>query len=315
MLMVGCTSGGSGSEQITVPSGATVSQVADSLSAHHLISSRLWFRLLARVRGADRSIHAGVYQFDHGTSTSAILDALRAGRVAAVKFTVPEGLTIGQIADLAQSRLGVPVDSFEAAAGDSALADSLGFAGPTLEGFLHPDTYFVPRGISAGELVRLMTREFDKRWQPSWTAQLDSIGLTRRQLVTLASIVEGEARVDSERPVIAGVYLNRLRIGMPLQADPTVQYALEQATGHRKPRLYEKDYLTPSEYNTYLNPGLPPGPVNSPGIASIEAVLHPAPVPWLYFVADSDGHHLFARTYRDHLRNVARVRREARANN
>ncbi|HET8650791.1 MAG TPA: endolytic transglycosylase MltG, partial [Gemmatimonadales bacterium] len=309
---LGCR-GRSGSEQVTVPAGASVSQVADSLAAHHLISSRLWFRLLARLSGADRSIHAGVYQFDHGTSTSAILDALRAGRVAAVKFTVPEGLTIGQIADLAQERLGVPVDSFETAATDSALADSLGLSGPTLEGFLHPDTYFVPRGISAGELVRLMTHEFDRRWLPDWTAQLDSIGLTRRQVVTLASIVEGEARVDSERPIIAGVYLNRLRIGMPLQADPTVQYALEQSTGHRKPRLYEKDYLTPSAYNTYLNPGLPPGPVNSPGVASIEAVLHPAPVPWLYFVADSDGHHLFARNYHDHLRNVARVRRESRS--
>jgi UPF0755 protein len=116
--------------------------------------------------------------------------------------------------------------------------------------------------------------------------------------------------VDEERETIAGVYRNRLRIGMALQADPTVQYAIALATGKRKPRLYEKDYQFPSPYNTYLHPGLPPGPVNSPGRRSLEASLYPAPVPYLYFVAGPDGRHLFARTYAEHLRNIAKVRRQ-----
>jgi peptidoglycan lytic transglycosylase G len=128
------------------------------------------------------------------------------------------------------------------------------------------------------------------------------------QLITFASIVEGEARADDERETIAGVYHNRLRIGMALQADPTIQYAIFLATGRRKSRLFEKDYQFASPYNTYLHPGLPPGPVNSPSRRSIEASLYPAQVPYLYFVAGPDGHHLFARTYGEHLRNIAKIR-------
>jgi UPF0755 protein len=158
-----------------------------------------------------------------------------------------------------------------------------------------------------------MARSFEAAWRPEWDARLDTLKLTRLQLVTLASIVEGEARVDEERQVIAGVYHNRLRIGMALQADPTIQYAIMLETGGRKPRLYTKDYRFPSPYNTYLHPGLPPGPVNSPGRRSIEASLYPAKVPFLYFVAMPDGRHRFSATYDEHLRNVAASRRAYRA--
>ncbi len=154
-----------------------------------------------------------------------------------------------------------------------------------------------------------MVQMFEQQWNPAWDARLDALKLSRTQILTLASIVEGEARHDDERATIAGVYTNRLRIGMPLQADPTVQYAIQQKTGERKTRLYFKDYAFPSPYNTYLNPGLPPGPVNSPGLSSIEAALYPADVPFLYFVAQSDGHHLFSRTLVEHNRNIALVRR------
>lgn len=295
-------------QRITVPPGATFSQVVDSLQAHHLVRSRLWLKLLARVQRMDRAIPAGVYQFAPGLSTTEILAVLRTGRTAEVKLTVPEGLTIPEVAALAV-RAGIPADSFIRAARDTAFADSLGFPGGTFEGFLHPDTYFVPVGSSARELIRMMAREFEASWRPGWTARLDSLHLTRRELVTLASIVEGEARADDERETIAGVYANRLRIGMALQADPTVQYAILLRTGERKPRLYEKDYGTPSPYNTYLHPGLPPGPVNSPGVRSIEAALHPAAVPYLYFVAGPDGRHRFSRTYSEHRRAVAAARR------
>jgi len=136
--------------------------------------------------------------------------------------------------------------------------------------------------------------------------------MSKLQVVTLASIDEGEARADDERETIAGVYYNRLRIGMALQADPTVQYAIAMKTGNRKPRLYKKDYHFPSPYNTYLHLGLPPGPVNSPGRRSIEATLYPVKVPYLYFVAGPDGRHIFSRTYDEHLRAVARARKASR---
>jgi UPF0755 protein len=154
-----------------------------------------------------------------------------------------------------------------------------------------------------------MAAEFRRRWLPEWDRRLDSLGMTRTQLLTLASIVEGEARHDDERGIIAGVYSNRLRLGMLLQADPTVQYAIQLATGERKARLWFKDLEIQSPYNTYLHAGLPPGPVNSPGIKSIEAALYPAMVPWLYFVAAPDGHHVFTRTLAEHNRAVEEVRR------
>jgi UPF0755 protein len=305
----GAPAGPGTSERVVVPPGASFNQVTDSLAAHRIIRSRLWFKLVARVKGVDRAVRAGAYEFPRDASASAVLATLAAGRTAAERLTIPEGLTVSQIGALAGQKLGLSPDSIVAAARDTTLIDSLGFASPSLEGFLRPETYLVPSDISARELVGLMARGFAESWKPAWNARLDTLGLTRLQLVPLASIVEGEARVDSERETIAGVYHNRLRIRMPLQADPTVQYAIELETGRRKPRLFEKDYQTKSPYNTYLYPGLPPGPVNSPSRRSIEASLYPASVPFLYFVARPDGHHVFSRTYDEHLRNVAQTRR------
>jgi UPF0755 protein len=308
VMVAGC--GRRETERVTLPPGSTFNAVTDSLVAHGVVSSRLVFKLLARVRGVDRSVHAGVYEFAPHLSAWRVLGVLAAGKTAAVRFTVPEGLTILDVAALAAERLKVPEDSVLAAARDGRAASALlGFRVNSFEGFLRPETYALPLGMPAEELVRLMAQGFTAAWQPAWTARLDSLGMSELQLVTLASIVEGEARVDEERETIAGVYRNRLRIGMALQADPTVQYAIALATGRRKPRLYVKDYQFPSPYNTYLHPGLPPGPVNSPSRRSLEAALHPAKVPFLYFVAGPDGRHLFARTYAEHLSNVARSRR------
>jgi UPF0755 protein len=284
--------------------------VTDTLVAHGVVSSPLWFKLLARVRGADRSVRAGVYEFAPGLSAWKVLDILATGDEVATKFTVPEGLTIPEVAALAQEKLGVPADSVVGAAQDSAAATALlGFPVRSFEGFLRPETYSLRYGTTATELVRVMAEGFLAAWKPQWDARLDTLGWTRAELVTFASIVEGEARADDERETIAGVYHNRLRIGMALQADPTVQYAIFLATGKRKPRLFTKDYQFRSPYNTYLHPGLPPGPVNSPSIRSIEASLYPAKVPYLYFVAGPDGRHVFSRTYDEHLRAIAKVRR------
>ncbi|HEU5171386.1 MAG TPA: endolytic transglycosylase MltG [Gemmatimonadales bacterium] len=295
--------------RVTIPPRATVRVAAESLAAHGIVRSRLWFRVLARIRGVDRSIQAGVYEFPRNAPIGDVMAALASGRTATARLTLPEGLAIPDIAALVAQRLGVSADSVIAAARDPALADSLQLPGRSLEGFLFPETYAVPIATPAREIVRTLAESFKAAWRPEWSARLDTLRWSQLEAVTLASIVEGEARADDERAIIAGVYHNRLRIGMALQADPTVQYALLLATGQRKPRLYSKDYRFPHPYNTYLRPGLPPGPVNSPGRRSLEATLYPAKVPFLYFVAMPDGRHRFAATYDEHLRNVAASRR------
>jgi UPF0755 protein len=312
-LAVACTQpGGAGVERVTVPPQATFRVVTDTLAARGLIANELVFRLVARVKGLDRSVKAGVYDLPRGSSMTELLTRLASGKTANARFTAPEGLPLPEIAAQAARQLGVPAESVLAAAHDTAEMRALGIEARSLEGFLLPETYSLPLGSTARDLVRTMARSFEAAWRPEWDARLDTLKLTRLQLVTLASIVEGEARVDEEREVIAGVYHNRLRIGMALQADPTVQYAIMLETGSRKPRLYTKDYRFPSPYNTYLHPGLPPGPVNSPGRRSIEASLYPTRVPFLYFVAMPDGRHRFSATYDEHLRNVAASRRAYR---
>lgn len=298
--------------RITIPAGASFRTVTDTVAARGLVSSRSWFRLLARIRGIDRSVKAGIYDLPADAGAWQLLSALEAGRVAMIRFTAPEGLTLLDLADLVRERLDIPADQFLAAARDSALRAELHVEARTLEGYLLPETYNLPIPVTAEGLVHAMIAEFERQWLPAWDRRLDSLGMTRNQLLALAAIVEGEARHDEERPVIAGVYSNRLRVGMPLQADPTVQYAVELATGERKQRLLYKDLEIQSPYNTYLHSGLPPGPVNSPGIRSIEAALYPAAVPWLYFVAGSDGHHVFTRSLIDHNRAVDSVRRVQR---
>ncbi|HEX5632221.1 MAG TPA: endolytic transglycosylase MltG, partial [Gemmatimonadales bacterium] len=285
LLAAACAGAPGEPVQVTIPKGASFRAITDSLRAHGIIEHPTFFRLLARVRRLDRSVKAGTYRLPQGSSSWDVIHALQRGDQLLVKVTLPEGLTVREMAPLVAAQLGVPADSFIAAAQDTALPRLAGTDTPSAEGVLLPETYLVPQGTDARTFARIMTEAFARAWNPQWDTQLATLGLTRAQLVTLASIVEGEARVDEERPVIAGVYHNRLRRRMPLQADPTVQYGIQLATGARKPRLLNKDYQFPSPYNTYLNPGLPPGPVNSPGLRSIEATLYPAEVPYLFFVA------------------------------
>jgi UPF0755 protein len=296
--------------RVNLPPGASFGAVTDSLKSHGVIQSPFRFKLLARLRRVERSVHAGMYEFPAGTSEWKVLTMLAHGQKAALRFTVPEGLPIPEVAALAAERLGIAEDSFLIAARDSQAASTiLQMSVPSFEGFLRPETYVLPADVSARELVRIMATGFKAEWRPEWDARLDSLKMDRLELITLASIVEGEARVDDERETIAGVYHNRLRIGMPLQADPTVQYAIYLKRGRRKSRLFNKDYQIQSPYNTYINRGLPPGPVNSPSRRSIEASLYPAPVKYLYFVAQPDGRHVFSRTYGEHLRAIRKIRR------
>jgi UPF0755 protein len=296
-------------ERFTVPEGATLSQVEDSLSAHRLLGWRPWFRAVAKLGKFERDLKPGIYEFAPGTSALAMLRDIRNAKYLRIKFTVPEGFTTFEIAGLVASRFPAPRESVLAAVQDPELLRQYDIPAPSAEGFLAPETYTIAAHSSARDVVTALLDQFKAQWDPAWDSALAARHLTRLQAVTLASIVEGEARVDEERPIIAAVYLNRMRIRMPLQADPTVQYAIQLQTGARKPRLIFADYRLKSSYNTYLVPGLPPGPVGNPGRKSIEAVVSPASVPYLYFVATGDGRHTFSRTYGEHLRAIARSRR------
>jgi len=295
--------------RVVVPSGASVRVAADSLAKAGVVGSPRLFRVYAWLRGGDRRIRAGTYLFRHGDSWSTVLGMLRAGRGIVITVTVPEGFALSQIEPLLAEKLGVPMDSVKAAAADTALLARLNLPTRTLEGYLFPDTYTFPDGTTAREAVAVMERRFEHEWKPAWTARLDSIGMSRNDVMTLASIVEKEAKLPEERPVIAAVYMNRLKAGMLLQADPTVQYALPE----HEARVLYKDLRVKSPYNTYRHPGLPPGPIASPGVASIEAALYPAKVPYKYFVAAPDGHHEFRVDYKGHEAAVRAMRRERAA--
>ncbi|MEE8062477.1 MAG: endolytic transglycosylase MltG [Gemmatimonadales bacterium] len=295
-------------ERLTIPPGANFTAVTDTLLAHGLVRHRRWFTLVARVRGLDRAVQAGTYDIQPGSSASHILTMLAEGREAMERITIREGLTTLDLAAIMGDRLALSAEEFSDAARDTLLVRRYSPTATSLEGYLFPETYTLPAGVEAARVVTLMAEEFERHWRPEWNSRLDTLGWSRDQVLALASIVEGEAQVGSERATISGVYHNRLRLGMRLQADPTVQYAIQQATGQRKPRLLLRDYEIPSPYNTYLIDGLPPGPVSSPGLPSIEAALYPADVPWLYFVADSTGHHVFTRTYGEHLETIRRLR-------
>jgi len=234
------------------------------------------------------------------------VSALERGTVETVALTVPEGFTLREIGPRIAELSGVPSDSVLALAGDSALAARLEVPGPTLEGYLYPETYRFASDVDPVRVLRTMTTRYREFWTRERRARADSMGLTEREAVTLASIVEAEARVDRERPIIAAVYLNRLDRGMRLQADPTVQYALEEPVSRL---LYAHiDSVADSPYNTYTHRGLPPGPIGSPGVASLRAVLRPADVPYLYFVARPDGSHVFSRTLPEHNRAKREIR-------
>lgn len=296
-------------ERVTIPPGASVGVVADSLESHGIVRTSGWFRLLTRLRGSERRLKAGIYDLPRDLGAWGAITALQAGRVATTRFTAPEGLSLLDLAALVESRLGIDADSVAVAARESPWLTELAVGREDLEGFLQPETYTLPLPLTARSVVSAMAGGFGRSWRPEWDRRLDSLGLSRTELVTLASIVEAEAREAEERPVIAGVYHNRLRRGMLLQADPTVQYAIQRATGRRKSRLYFKDLEIASPYNTYQRAGLPPGPINSPGLGSIEAALYPADVPWLYFVAGAAGRHVFSRTLREHNNAIAALRR------
>lgn len=291
------------SVRFTVPRGAALATVADSLHARGLVRSARLFRFYATVSGRSRRVQAGTYDIPAGASVREVLRILVAGRTALRRVVVQEGLMLPEVATSLAQQLGAPAESVLAAARDDSLRAALSVERPTLEGYLYPSTYLVRLEATPRQVIRQMVAEFERRWRPEWNDRLQVLGMTRDEIVTLASIIEGEVRYDPDRAYVSSVYHNRLRLGMRLQADPTVIYAL----GERR-RLFERDYRTPSPFNTYLVDGLPPGPIGAPSEASLRAALYPARTPFLYFVARSDGQHIFSSTYAQHLRAIEEIR-------
>lgn len=308
-LTVACGSDREGELQVIVPEGASASRIAEILEERELIGSPGLFGLYVRLRGSAENLKSGTYRIPAGASWGEIVERLAAGAVETVALTAPEGFMAAQIAARVAEISGTDVDSVLALTSDSSFAAELGVPGPDLEGYLFPETYHVAEGLPARDILRIMVERHQEFWTPDRRALANASGRTEREIVTLASIVEKEARVVDEMPVIAGVYHNRLEIGMPLQADPTVQYAL----GSPRTRLLYAaiDSVADHPYNTYTNPGLPPGPIASPGEAALRAALEPADVPYLFFVARADGSHEFTRTLREHNNAKNRIRDEA----
>ena len=307
--LLGCGGGtGTGTPvRVSVPQGSTFRAAVDSLAGRGLVRQPGLFRFYAKVTGRDGALKAGTYRIQRGASWSHILDVITEGKGLTHTVTVPEGYSAGAISLLLERVLEVPADSVRAAVSDTALLEALDIPVRTVEGYLFPDTYVFADGTTAREAVATMVRRFDQIWKPEWDARLQELAMSRHDIVTLASIVEKEARLAEERPVIAAVYHNRLRDRMLLQADPTVQYALGRVVYQR---LFYKDLEIDSPYNTYKYTGLPPGPIASPGEASIVASLYPAQVPYKFFVAYPDGHHEFHVDYASHSRAVQQARRE-----
>ncbi len=289
---------------IVVREGDGVAEIGRRLEAAGVVRSALIFRLWARYADRDRVIQPGTYRFEAATEIPHILARLADG-VPPIEITIPEGLSVREIATLLAARGIGTVEDVRCLAADADFLATTGVPGPQLEGFLFPDTYRFAPTVSASEVLETMVHRFHERFDADRWARASVRQLTVNQVVTLASIVEKETGKPDERPVIAAVFANRLRLGMPLQSDPTVIYGIPDFDGD----LRRADLTRPSPYNTYVIPGLPPGPIANPGLAAIDAVLAPADSPALYFVSRNDGSHEFSTTLTEHNRAVARYQR------
>ena len=285
--------------------GSSVSTIAARLASLGVVSDPITFRVAARVAGAERRLQAGEYRFADAASPLEVVNRLARGDVYTHPLTFPEGLTVKEMAVLFErSGLGTAAD-FERASRDTSPIAEIDPQAETLEGYLFPSTYALPRRAGADNAVTAMVGAFKHALTPELRAAMTADRLSAREVVTLASLVEKETAAAEERPLVAAVYRNRLERGMPLQCDPTVIYAMMRA-GRWRGNLSRADLQMDSPYNTYRYPGLPPGPIASPGRGSLEAAVRPADVPYLYFVSKNDGTHAFATTLAEHNQNVAK---------
>jgi UPF0755 protein len=291
---------------VVIPKRTGFAGIQEILAENKVIEDDIRFRLLARVTGKAQVLKAGEYIFQPGLSPYQVLLLLEEGKVVQRPVTIPEGTELAGIADILAEDNWIDRQKFLELARNEELIQDLGLSEDSLEGYLFPDTYYLSRGNQdeAG-IIRTMVARFHEVYQEIRTEVPDPPLLSQHEVVTLASIVEKETGQDDERPLVAQVFINRLREGMRLQADPTVRYGLGQFAG----KLTRQDLQTTTPYNTYVIKGLPPGPICSPGQAALTAVMQPAEGDLLYFVSKNDGTHHFSKTLAEHNRAVAKYQR------
>lgn len=280
--------------------GEPFSAVVRKLKNKGLISNERLFTLWARMLALDKRIHWGLYRFKPPLAPREILDRMVLGRGVFHRVTVPEGLTLTEIADLLDREGLASREKFLKEARNPELLPLLGLEGKGVEGYLFPETYYFPASATERDIIITMVAQFEKIFLPMMEEKAKRLGFSRHEVVTLASLVEKETGVEAERPLISAVFHNRLSYGIPLQSDPTVIYGLQAFAGG----LTRKDLHNRSPYNTYLVQGLPPGPICNPSLSSLRAALFPAPVRYLYFVSKNNGTHFFSETIREHNRAV-----------
>ena len=285
---------------VTVSRGQSLKQTADILHARGLINQPLKFRLLARLKGADKRIQAGEYILASNLPPANILEMMVSGKVHLYRFTIPEGSNLNQIADIIDAAGLVDRQAFLRSANDAVLVEGMGIGVGSLEGYLFPDTYFFPKNADVAQILETMVSRLRSEISDVWIKRAAELGLTLHEVITLASIIEKETGAPSERPLISSVFHNRLKKKMRLETDPTVIYGIEDFDGN----LTRKHLETKTPYNTYRINGLPPGPIASPGRSAIEAALYPAQTGYLFFVSKKDGTHQFSTNLVDHNRAI-----------
>ncbi len=294
-----------GAKIFEVPPQSTFKGIAKELERQGLIRSQWSIIAFAKIRGKDTSIMAGEYELSPSMLPSEILDKMASGKMFLRKITLKEGESMWEIGPELEKQDILPRIEFEKTLSDASLLKELGIDGVTLEGYLFPETYQFPRNTPAKKIVLAMFEQLQKRWLPEWDTRLKELGMTKHQILTLASIVEKESGSAGEQSVISSVFHNRLKQGMKLQADPTVIYGIQNFNGN----LTKTDLQTPTPYNTYVIPGLPPGPIANPGLSAIKAALFPATTEYLYFVANGQGGHVFSQTLDQHNDSVNEYQR------
>ena len=288
---------------VTIEPGSSTRAIGQRLVEAGVVRNDVTFRAALWLSGHARSLQAGEFRFDQPMTPTDVIEKIARGDVFSRRITFPEGLTIREMARIFEAEGFGKAPAFVEAARDVSGIRGIDPAATDLEGYLFPETYSLPRNTTAAKLVWMMLTRFRELFNQEMQQAASAHELTPRQAVTLASLVEKETALASERPMVAAVYLNRLKIGMGMQADPTVIYALQRA-GRYDGNLRRDDLQFDSPYNTYKYSGLPPGPIASPGLASLQAAVAPAPVDFLYFVSRNDGSHVFARTLAEHNENV-----------
>ncbi len=285
---------------ISVVPGESFGMLAERLQKADIVSNATRFKILARLKGDDKRLKAGEYALTTSMTPLEVIDTLVNGKVLLHRLTIPEGYNISQIAAEVQKTGLVTAEAFTRQAKDPAFVANLGLDGPTAEGYLFPDTYYFPRGITAKGIIEKMVDSFKAVFTDEWKNRTREIGLSPHDTVTLASIIEKETGDPAERPIIASVFHNRLKKRMRLESDPTVIYGIEDFDGN----ITRRHLSTPTPYNTYVIRGLPPGPIANPGRAALEAALFPAQTEYLFFVSKKDGTHYFSSNIKDHTRAV-----------